>query len=581
MDPSSPRPESPDPEKALSHSDDGSPDPADFPTKIEWADDPDNPQNWKFSKRCFHTFVPTAIAFVTTLASSIYTPGRTEVQAEFGVSTTVAILPFSFYTLGLAFGPLIASPCSENFGRRAVYFVCTPIFGLFILGSGFSQSIVSLTVCRFFAGCFGSPALSVGNATISDVWAPHERAIPMAIMVCAPFLGPSLGPLIGGFVAEGKGWRWTQWVILFFTAAFLAPAFFMRETYRKQILKTRRAADADLSLRRTETAASRASRAAQGTRALLLSTIGRPVHMLATEPIIGLFSLYVAFIFAMQYAFFAAFPWVFSRTYGFDLGAQGLTFLGLGVGCVVGFAAIVANSLLLERPRVARWRAQHQADAGAAEEGQQQQQQQQRKRASPPSEFALAIAYPGSVLLPASLFMFAWTADAGAHWMAPVAAEALFGAANLLVFMACSLYLVNTYGPRYGASAMAACSLLRYVLGAVFPLFILQMYEALGTGWATSLLAFVSVAMAALPWGFVRWGPKLRAMSAYPCEGVAWQITTGLPWSLDHPGGRIVRAMPCYPTSAMGWGEKTIPVARLFRLTGVCYQMRCTRTPIR
>lgn len=59
MDPSSPRPESPDTEKALSHSDDGSPDPADFPTKIEWADDPDNPQNWKFSKRCFHTFVPS------------------------------------------------------------------------------------------------------------------------------------------------------------------------------------------------------------------------------------------------------------------------------------------------------------------------------------------------------------------------------------------------------------------------------------------------------------------------------------------------------------------------------------------
>ncbi|KAF4543072.1 Sugar transporter [Lasiodiplodia theobromae] len=518
MEPSSPRRESQDPEKRSSHSDD---DQQDFPTKVEWADDAENPQNWPFAKRCFHTIVPTLIAFVTTLASSIYTPGRSEVQAEFGVSSTVAILPFSFYTLGLAFGPLIASPCSENFGRRAVYFVCTPIFALFTLGAGFSQSIASLTVCRFFAGCFGSPALSVGNATLSDVWAPHERAIPMAIIVCAPFLGPTLGPLIGGFVAEGKGWRWTQWVILFFTVAFLTPAFFMSETYRKQILERRakRAEGNGLELRRTETAASRASRAAKGTQVLLMNTIGRPVHMLVTEPIIGLFSLYVAFIFAMQYAFFAAFPWVFSNTYGFSLGAQGLTFLGLGVGCLIGFSAICGSNVWIDKPRAQRWRERQrqeqevQPSPGMLEAG------PKPRRTSPPPEFALSIAFPGSVVLPVALFMFAWTARPSVHWIVPIVAETLFGVSNLLIFMACTLYLMNTYGPMYGASAMAACSLLRYILGAVFPLFILQMYEALGTGWATSLLGFVSIVLGFVPWGFVKWGEKLRGMSKYPCEG--------------------------------------------------------------
>ncbi|OJD35820.1 benomyl methotrexate resistance protein [Diplodia corticola] len=529
-EPSSPRADSPDQEKCLSLSDDGFPHQQDVQTKVEWADDTENPQNWPFAKRCFHTMIPTLIAFVTTLASSIYTPGRDEVQAEFGVSSTVAILPFSFYTLGLAFGPLIASPCSENFGRRAVYFVCTPIFGLFTLGSGFSQSIASLTVCRFFAGCFGSPALSVGNATLSDVWAPHERAIPMAIIVCAPFLGPTLGPLIGGFVAEGKGWRWTQWVILFFTVAFLSPAFFMSETYRKQILQRRAKRQQRLEsngpeLHRTETAASRASRAAQGMQALLMNTIGRPVHMLVTEPIIGLFSLYVAFIFAMQYAFFAAFPWVFSNTYGFSIGAQGLTFLGLGVGCLLGFTIICISNIWFDKPRAQRWRERQQQELEAAAGTQSSSGvlgasgPTPARRTSPPPEFVLSIAFPGSVVLPAALFMFAWTAHPSVHWIVPIVAETLFGTSNLLIFMACTLYLMNTYGPMYGASAMAACSLLRYVLGAVFPLFILQMYEALGTGWATSLLGFVSMVLGFVPWGFVRWGERLRGMSKYPCEG--------------------------------------------------------------
>lgn len=36
------------------------------------------------------------------------------------------------------------------------------------------------------------------------------------------------------------------------------------------------------------------------------------------------------------------------------------------------------------------------------------------------------------------------------------------------------MYLVDTYGPTNGASAMAANGLLRYTCGAIFPLFTVQ-----------------------------------------------------------------------------------------------------------
>lgn len=107
---------------------------------------------------------------------------------EMRVSSTVAILPYSLYVLGLAFGPMIGSPCSEKFGRRAVYLVSIPIFALFTLGSGFSNDIASLCICRFFAGVFGSPGLSIGSATIADLWAPADRAIPMTAYITTPFL---------------------------------------------------------------------------------------------------------------------------------------------------------------------------------------------------------------------------------------------------------------------------------------------------------------------------------------------------------------------------------------------------------
>lgn len=123
----------------------------------------------------------------------MYTPGIKDVQNEFGVSPVVSILPYSFYTLGLAFGPMIGSPLSESLGRRRVYQTTLPFFALFILGSGFARSIGTLVICRFFAGLFGSPALSIGSATISDIWPPAHRAVPMAMYVAAPFAGPALG----------------------------------------------------------------------------------------------------------------------------------------------------------------------------------------------------------------------------------------------------------------------------------------------------------------------------------------------------------------------------------------------------
>lgn len=184
------------------------------PTCDDWdgPDDPGNAQNWSYKKKVYHSFVPASIAFVCTLASSIITPGHDSLMADLGVSSEVALFPYVFYVLGLAAGPMIAAPTSETLGRRAVYLIAIPIFALFTLGAGFSRSIASVTICRFFAGVFGSPGLSIGSATLSDMWKPHERAIPMAIYITTPFLGPAIGPLIGGFVVAAKGWRWTMCV---------------------------------------------------------------------------------------------------------------------------------------------------------------------------------------------------------------------------------------------------------------------------------------------------------------------------------------------------------------------------------
>ena len=128
--------------------------------------------------------------------SSVYTPGLKQVMAEFNVSRELALLPFVFYLLGLSFGPVIAAPTSETFGRRIVYLGALPLFAAFTLGAGFSNNIAALTVCRFFSGMSSSPGLSVGSGTTADLWTPETRAVPIMLFVTSVQFGPALGPLV-------------------------------------------------------------------------------------------------------------------------------------------------------------------------------------------------------------------------------------------------------------------------------------------------------------------------------------------------------------------------------------------------
>ena len=75
------------------------------------------------------------------------------------------------------------------------------------------------------------------------------------------------------------------------------------------------------------------------------------------------------------------------------------------------------------------------------------------------------------------------------------------------------LYLVDTF--TYAASALAAASVFRSVLGCVFPLFGEQMYQKLGLGGGNSLLAGLAIALG-IPFPVFLWfyGERMRASSA-------------------------------------------------------------------
>lgn len=154
-------------------------------------------------------------------------------EAEFGNSRIVSVLGLSTFVLGIALGPMFFSPLSEFYGRRPIYLVAWTMYVIWIIPETVAQNIATMIVGRFFSGFAGSTFLAVSGGTVGDLFARNELQAPMAIFSVAPFIGPSVGPIIGGFINYNTHWRWTYYVLIIWGAALLAAIILLvPETYR-------------------------------------------------------------------------------------------------------------------------------------------------------------------------------------------------------------------------------------------------------------------------------------------------------------------------------------------------------------
>jgi hypothetical protein len=75
--------------------------------------------------------------------------------------------------------------------------------------------------------------------------------------------------------------------------------------------------------------------------------------------------------------------------------------------------------------------------------------------------------------------------------------------------MALQTYLVDAF-TRYAASAIAANTVLRSLVGALLPLSGLSLYNKIGLGWGNSVLGFIALALVPVPALFTIYGERIR-----------------------------------------------------------------------
>lgn len=444
--------------------------------------DEENPRQWPKRRKMINVFVIAMMSILSPLASSAFTPGIRQIAEDLNTSTGSVIGSTTGYVIGLGIGPLFLAPCSETVGRRKVYLICFGIFGLLQIPTALSPNAATFIAVRTVAGLFGAVGIANGGGTISDMFDPSERAGVYGWYLLGPLLGPTIGPVFGGITVTRLGWRWIFWIITIVALTLTtAGFFFLRESYAPILLQKRKH---DLEQEDGSTKYKVEGLDESPFLTKLRGSLWRPARIFA-QPIVITMSMYQALIFATTYSIYTNFQPIYEDLYGFNTEQVGLLYLGPGVGLLTAVRFLV--------PRIDTvYKRLTEKHGGKSK-----------------PEYRLPLANIGSVLIPASLFWFAWAVETRVHWAVSIAATFFYGVGQVMILNASQNYYIDSF-EKYAASAIAAGAVFRSIVGGIVPLFTPTLMDAVGYGWGISVFAFMSVALAPAPILFYVFGQRIR-----------------------------------------------------------------------
>ena len=142
--------------------------------------------------------------FTTILVVSTILP---QIQGALSATADEVSWVVTFNILAIAIATPMTGWLVARFGRKRVMCTCIAGFSLATLMCGLADSLNSLVFWRILQGGLGAPTIPLTQALLLDNWPKKHHQVVMGINGMGVILGPIIGPMFAGLVAETYGWR--------------------------------------------------------------------------------------------------------------------------------------------------------------------------------------------------------------------------------------------------------------------------------------------------------------------------------------------------------------------------------------
>lgn len=146
------------------------------------------------------------------LDSTIITTAIPAMAKSLGVEPVRLSLAITSYILSLAVFIPISGWFADRFGSRRVFCAAIIVFTTGSALSGFAPSLWVLVCTRVLQGMGGAMLSPVGRLILLRSFPKSDLARAMAYVAIPALIGPTVGPVLGGFITTYFNWRWIFYV---------------------------------------------------------------------------------------------------------------------------------------------------------------------------------------------------------------------------------------------------------------------------------------------------------------------------------------------------------------------------------
>jgi len=178
-------------------------------------------------------FLLSLATFIVILDTTIINVAIPHIAGAFAASASEGTWAITSYAVAEAFTVPLSGWLVTRFGVVRTFLAAIIGFAVFSMLCGIASSLPMLVVFRVFQGLCGGPLMPASQTLIMRVTPPHRVELAMGLWMMTTILAPIAGPILGGILADGIGWRWAFYInipVAIFCAAGAWWLFRARET---------------------------------------------------------------------------------------------------------------------------------------------------------------------------------------------------------------------------------------------------------------------------------------------------------------------------------------------------------------
>ncbi|KAL9065777.1 MAG: hypothetical protein Q9161_008002 [Pseudevernia consocians] len=456
--------------------------------------------SFSYVQKLLITIMASWPAFFSPLSANIYYPIFNILADDFKVSNTLINLTVTVYMIMQGLAPTFIAGLSDGAGRRPAFAVSFIIYLGANIGLALQSNYAALLVLRLLQSAGSSSTIALGNAIVADIATTAERGVFISWVSSGQFLGPGVGPIIGGLLAHYLGWRSVFWFLVISSGVVLIVILlFYPETCRKIVGDgSIRPAPWNMSII-TYYHTRKQAKAGESSPKRNPIKIQNPLQTLVVifEKEVGLVLFATSISFASYYAIISSVPSQFLEIYGYNDVQIGLCFIPVGVAALI---AIFSQGKIVD----------FNYKRHALRLGMPVVKSKQTDLSKFPIEQArLEVALPMFSIQAASTIGYGWVTHFNKNLSAPLIFLFVLTYSAASAFTILSILVVDLY-PEGPGTASAANNLVRCWVGAGATVAIIPMINAMGRGWSATLFGFLCLGFSPILLAVMKWGPGWR-----------------------------------------------------------------------